>query len=79
MMIAQVTGLEVGEFIHSFGDVHIYLNHLEQVKEQLSRTPRKLPKMHINPEVKSINDFKFEDFSLEDYDPHPHIAGQVSI
>ena len=79
MMIAQVTGLEVGEFIHSFGDVHIYLNHLEQVKEQLSRTPRKLPKMRINPEVKSINDFKFEDFSLEDYDPHPHIAGQVSI
>ena len=79
MMIAQVTGLEVGEFIHSFGDVHIYLNHLEQVKEQLSRAPRKLPKMRINPEVKSINDFKFEDFSLEDYDPHPHIAGQVSI
>ena len=78
-MIAQVTGLEVGEFIHSFGDVHIYLNHLEQVKEQLSRAPRKLPKMRINPEVKSINDFKFEDFSLEDYDPHPHIAGQVSI
>ena len=79
MMIAQVTNLEVGEFIHSFGDVHIYLNHLEQVKEQLSRTPRKLPKMRINPEVKSINEFKFEDFSLEDYDPHPHIAGQVSI
>ena len=79
MMIAQVTGLEVGEFIHSFGDVHIYLNHLEQVKEQLSRAPRKLPKMRINPEVKSINDFKFEDFSLEEYDPHPHIAGQVSI
>ena len=79
MMIAQVTGLEVGEFIHSFGDVHIYLNHLEQVKEQLSRAPRKLPKMRINPEVKSINDFKFEDFSLEDYDPHPHISGQVSI
>ena len=79
MMIAQVTDLEVGEFIHSFRDVHIYLNHLEQVKEQLSRTPRKLPKMRINPEVKSINDFKFEDFSLEDYDPHTHIAGQVSI
>ena len=79
MMIAQVTGLEVGEFIHSFGDVHIYLNHLEQVKEQLSRAPRKLPKMRINPEVKSINDFKFEDFSLEDYDTHPHISGQVSI
>ncbi len=79
MMMAQVTGLEVGEFVHSFGDVHIYLNHLEQVEEQLSRTPRKLPRMHINPEVREIDGFKYEDFSLVDYDPYPHIAGIVSV
>lgn len=79
MMMAQVTGLEVGEFVHSFGDVHIYLNHLEQVEEQLSRTPRKLPRMQINPEVREIDDFKYEDFCLVDYDPHPHIAGIVSV
>lgn len=79
MMMAQVTGLEVGEFVHSFGDAHIYLNHLEQVEEQLSRTPRKLPRMQINPEVREIDDFKYEDFCLVDYDPHPHIAGIVSV
>ena len=79
MMVAQVTGLEAGEFIHTFGDAHIYTNHFEQVKEQLSRTPRHLPKMLLNPEVKSIFDFQYEDFTLTDYDPLPHIKGQVSV
>lgn len=79
MMIAQVTDLEVGEFIHSFGDAHIYNNHLEQVELQLSREPRSLPKMRLNPAVKSIDDFCFDDFTLENYDPHPHIAGAVSV
>lgn len=79
MMIAQVTGLEAGEFIHTFGDVHIYLNHLEQVREQLSRSPKTLPQMKLNPDVKDIDSFKYEDFVLEGYDAHPHIAGQVSV
>ncbi len=79
MMIAQVTGLEPGEFIHTFGDVHIYNNHIEQVKEQLSRKPKKLPKMKINPEVKSIFEFKYEDFTLEDYDPHPPIKAPIAV
>jgi thymidylate synthase len=79
LMIAQVSGLEPGEFIHTFGDVHIYKNHLEQVKIQLEREPRPLPKMHINPNVKDIFSFKFEDFQLEGYDPHPHIKGAVSV
>lgn len=79
MMMAQVTGLEPGDFVHTFGDVHIYLNHLEQVKLQLTREPRSLPKMIINPEVKSIFDFKFGDFTLEDYNPHPHIKGSVAV
>lgn len=79
MMMAQVTGLEPGEFIHTLGDAHIYTNHLDQVKLQLTREPRKLPKMIINPEVKNIFDFKYEDFQLVDYDPHPHIAGVVSV
>ncbi|MGP4079621.1 thymidylate synthase [Pseudalkalibacillus sp. R45] len=79
MMIAQVCDLEPGEFVHTFGDAHIYLNHLEQVDLQLSRQPRELPVMKINPEVKSIFDFKFEDFTLENYDPHPHIKGAVSV
>lgn len=78
-MVAQVTGLQPGEFVHTFGDAHIYLNHLEQVKLQLSREPKKLPQMKINPEVKDIFDFKFEDFELAGYDPHPHIAGKVSV
>lgn len=79
MMVAQVCDLEPGEFVHTFGDVHIYQNHLEQVNLQLGRDPRKLPKMKINPDVKDIFSFKFDDFQLEDYDPHPHIKGVVSV
>ena len=79
MMVAQVTGLGLGDFVHTFGDVHLYSNHLEQAKLQLSRDCRPLPKMKINPEVKSIFDFKYEDFELENYDPHPHIAGEVAV
>jgi thymidylate synthase len=79
MMIAQVCDLQVGDFIHTFGDAHIYNNHFEQVELQLSREPRPLPKMILNPEVKNIFDFTFEDFTLVDYDPHPHIKGQVAI
>ena len=79
MMMAQVCGYEVGDFIHTFGDVHIYNNHFEQVKLQLSREPRALPQMKINPEVKDIFSFKFEDFTLEGYDPHPHIKAAVAI
>ena len=79
LMVAQVTGLKPGEFIHTLGDTHLYVNHLEQVDLQLTREPRALPKMRINPEVKSIFDFKYEDFELVDYDPHPHIAGKVAV
>jgi thymidylate synthase len=79
MMMAQVCGLEAGEFVHTTGDTHLYLNHLEQVEEQLSRTPRKLPTLRINPEVKSIFDFKYEDFTLEDYDPYPTIKAPMSF
>ena len=79
MMMAQVTGLKVGDFVHTFGDAHIYLNHIEQVKLQLTRETRALPKMIINPEVKDLFDFKFEDFQLVDYDPHPHIPGVVAV
>ncbi|MCM3588650.1 thymidylate synthase [Mesobacillus maritimus] len=79
MMIAQVCDLEPGEFIHTLGDAHIYTNHLEQVELQLTRNPRALPKMKLNPEVKDIFSFRFEDFTLEDYDPHPHIKGVVSV
>jgi thymidylate synthase len=79
MMMAQATGLELGEFVHTFGDAHIYLNHLEQVKLQLSREPRQLPKMVINPDVKSIFGFKFDDFKLEGYNPHPHIKGAIAV
>lgn len=79
LMVAQVCDLEPGEFIHTFGDAHIYLNHLEQVELQLSREPRALPTMKLNPEVKDIFSFKFEDFTLEGYDPHPHIKGAVSV
>lgn len=79
MMIAQVCDLAPGDFIHTFGDVHIYNNHIEQVQLQLTREPHSLPKMILNPEVKNIFDFKFEDFTLTDYDPHPAIKGAVSI
>ena len=79
MMMAQVCDLQVGEFIHTFGDAHIYSNHYEQLELQLSRDIRTLPKMEINPEVKDIFDFKFEDFTLVDYDPHPHIKGAVAV
>lgn len=79
MMVAQVTGLEAGDFVHTLGDAHIYNNHIKQVREQLSREPRALPKMKLNPNVKSIFDFKYEDFELTDYNPHPHIAGKVAV
>ena len=79
LMVAQVCDLEPGEFIHTFGDVHLYSNHIEQTELQLTREPRKLPKMEINPDVKNIFDFKFEDFKLVDYDPHPHIKAAVSV
>jgi thymidylate synthase len=78
-MMAQVTGLKAGDFVHTLGDAHIYTNHLEQVKLQLSRDCRSLPTMKINPDVKDIFSFKFEDFELVDYDPHPHIKGIVAV
>jgi len=78
-MMAQVTGLQEGEFVHTLGDAHIYSNHLEQVELQISREPKILPVMKLNPDVKSIFDFKYEDFSLEGYDPHPHIKGIVAV
>lgn len=79
MMVAQVCGLKCGEFIHTFGDAHLYSNHIEQAKLQLSRELRPLPTMRLNPEVKNIFDFKFEDFQLENYDPHPHIKASVAV
>lgn len=79
MMMAQVCGLRAGDFVHTFGDAHLYLNHLEQARTQLSRESRALPKMIINPDVKSIFDFKYEDFELLGYDPHPHIKAAVSV
>ena len=78
-MMAQVTGLQAGDFIHTTGDTHVYLNHLEQVQLQLTRTPRPLPQMRLNPDIKELNDFTYEDFELTGYDPWPHIAGQVSV
>ncbi|GHT32403.1 thymidylate synthase [Bacteroidia bacterium] len=78
-MMAQVTGLQAGDFVHTFGDAHIYSNHLEQVKLQLTREPRPLPAMKINPDVKDIFSFKYEDFELINYDPHPHIKGEVAV
>jgi thymidylate synthase len=79
MMIAQVTGLEAGDFVHTTGDTHLYLNHLEQVDTQLARTPRMLPRMILNPAVTSIFDFRYEDFSLEDYDPYPSIKAPIAV
>lgn len=79
MMVAQVCGLKPGEFIHTTGDTHLYLNHLEQARLQLERTPRPLPKMWLNPEIKELTDFDFSDFRLEGYDPHPHIPAKVSV
>ena len=79
MMVAQVCGLQLGEFVHTFGDCHIYTNHLEQIELQLSREPRELPKMKINPNIKDINDFKYEDFELVDYNPHGVIKGAVAV
>ena len=79
MMVAQVCGLEAHEFVHTFGDVHLYTNHIEQARLQLERQPRPRPKMILNPDVHSIFDFKFEDFQLEEYEPHPHIAAPVAV
>ncbi len=79
LMMAQVCDLEPGDFVHTFGDAHLYLNHLEQARLQLSRAPRDLPDMKINPEVKDIFDYKYEDFNLENYDPHPHIKAEVAV
>lgn len=79
LMVAQVTGLKPGEFVHTTGDTHIYLNHLEQVRLQLTREPRPLPVMKLNPDVKDLFGFRYEDFTLEGYDPHPHIKGVVSV
>lgn len=79
LMTAQVTGLEAGDFVHTLGDAHIYLNHIDQVRLQLSREPRALPRMRLNPDVKDIFGFRYEDFTLENYDPHPHIRGEVSV
>ncbi len=79
MMVAQVTGLKAGEFVHTLGDAHIYMNHLDQVKLQLTRDPRPLPTMAMNPAVTDILDFKFEDCELQNYDPHPHIRGEISV
>ena len=79
MMMAQVTGFKPGDFIHTTGDTHLYLNHLEQARLQLTREPRPLPQMKINPDVKSLFDFQYEDFELINYDPHPHIKAEVSV
>lgn len=79
LMVAQVTGLEPGDFVHTTGDTHLYLNHLDQARLQLTRTPRPLPRMRLNPDVKDLFDFRYEDFELEGYDPWPHIAATVSV
>lgn len=79
MMVAQVTGLKAHEFIHTLGDAHLYMNHLDQAKLQLTREPKPLPKMKMNPDIKNIFDFTYEDFELIDYDPHPHIKAEVSV
>jgi thymidylate synthase len=79
MMMAQATGYKPGDFVHTFGDAHLYLNHLEQARLQLSRAPRDLPKVRLNPAVKDIFAFRYEDFTIENYDPHPHIKAEVSV
>ena len=79
LMVAQVTGLKAGEFVHTFGDLHLYNNHMEQVREQLSREPRALPAMTLNPAVTNIHDFRFEDFTLSEYDPLPAIKAPVAV
>ena len=79
LMVAQVTGLQAGDFVHTFGDAHLYLNHLEQANLQLSRAPRALPAMRINPAVNDIFAFRYEDFRIDNYDPHPHIKAQVAV
>jgi thymidylate synthase len=78
-MVAQVTGLKPGEFIHTFGDAHLFVNHFEQADKQLSRDPRPLPTMHLNPKITSIFDFTIDDFTLEDYDPHPGIKAPIAV
>ena len=78
-MVAQVCGLKPGEFVHSFGDVHLYNNHIEQAKLQLSREPRALPRMEIDPSVTDLSAFRYEHFTLKDYDPHPHIKAEVAV
>ena len=79
MMVAQVTGLAPGDFVHSFGDAHLYLNHLEQARLQLSRLPRQLPRLRLNPAVTDLFAFRYEDFAVEGYDPHPHIQAKVAV
>jgi thymidylate synthase len=79
MMIAQVTGLQPGEFVHTFGDLHLYLNHVDQARLQVTRSPRPLPQMQLNPEVGSVFDFDIQDFTLLNYDPHPHIKAEISV
>jgi thymidylate synthase len=79
VMVAQVTGLKAGEFIHTLGDAHLYLNHIEQARQQLARDPRPLPSLHINPDVRDLAAFRFEDFALKGYDPHPHIKAKVAV
>ena len=79
MMLAQVCGYEARDFVHTFGDLHLYKNHLDQAQEQLTRSPRALPKMRLNPKVRELDDFSFDDFQLENYDPHPHIKAEVSV
>jgi thymidylate synthase len=79
MMLAQVAGYQPGEFIHTLGDAHLYLNHLEQARLQLSRSPRPLPTMRLNPQVRDLDAFRYEDFALESYEPHPHIKAEVAV